>query len=698
MADTSTIDVERLTIFEAETELKRLAAEIAAHDRAYHEQDAPTVSDAAYDRLRLRNERIEKRFPSLVQADSPSRRVGAAPASGFAKHSHRAPMLSLGNAFEEEDVEAFATSIRTFLERDFAVANPPPLTMVAEPKIDGLSISLTYENGRFTRGATRGDGSVGEDVTANLMTLPDAELPRRLADAPELLEVRGEIYMTRTDFLALNDQLQAAGEKPLANPRNGAAGALRQLDPDVTRRRPLRLFAYALGHSSSPIADTQWGILQRLAAWGFPATGLARRCDDVADLLAQYRRIGDARADLPYEIDGVVYKVDRLDWQERLGFVARSPRWAIAHKFPAEQARTRLRAITIQVGRTGALTPVAELEPIGVGGVLVQRATLHNEDEIARKDIRVGDLVIVQRAGDVIPQIVASLPEHRPEGTEPFAFPTHCPVCGSAATRDADEAVRRCSGGLVCSAQTVERLKHMVSRDAFDIDGLGQQSIEAFFADGLLKTPADLYRLTPTDLTGREGWADLSIRNLMAAIDARRELPLDRFLFGLGIRRIGEANAKLLARHYGDWDSLVSAMTAAADPASPARQELVAINRIGPNIAADLVAFFIEPHNQAVLAALVAAVRVLPVAAPVAAASAITGKTVVFTGELTAMGRREAKARAEALGAKVAGSVSAKTDIVIVGSDAGSKAVKARELGLTIWDESQWLQVAQAGS
>jgi DNA ligase (NAD+) len=456
------------------------------------------------------------------------------------------------------------------------------------------------------------------------------------------------------------------------------------------------LFAYALGYSSAPIATTQFGILERLSAWGFTVNPLAQRCATTADALKHYQRIGDQRSALPYEIDGVVYKVDRLDWQDRLGFVARSPRWAIAHKFPAEQARTRLKAISIQVGRTGALTPVAELEPIGVGGVLVQRATLHNEDEIARKDIRVGDLVVVQRAGDVIPQVVEPVLASRPADAQPFVFPTTCPACGSIAVRDDDEAVRRCTGGLICPAQNVERLKHFVSRDAFDIDGLGQQSIERFFADGLIRSPADLFRLQPDDLKGRDGWAELSVANLMRAIEARRRLPLDRFIYALGIRRIGEANAKLLARHYGSLNHFLTAMTDAADVASSARADLVAINRIGPNIAADLVQFFAEAHNRAVVDDLASQVTVEDMAAPASSTSAIAGKTIVFTGELTQMGRREAKARAEALGAKVAGSVSAKTDIVVVGADAGSKATRARELGLVIWDESEWLAVADA--
>ena len=695
MADHSIVPVDRLDALRAEQELARLAAEIAAHDRAYHGNDQPTITDAAYDALRQRNEAIERRFPHLVRADSPSNRVGASPAAGFAKVQHRQPMLSLQNAFAASDVEGFVDSVKNFLDREFSVPEPPELALVAEPKIDGLSISLTYEQGRLTRAATRGDGAEGEDVTANIRTLKQ-DVPRSLSNAPDVIEVRGEVYMTRDDFLVLNEQMIAAGEKPFANPRNGAAGALRQLDPGVTARRPLRLFAYALGYTSAPIAETQFGILERLRGWGFAVNPLAERCATTQATLAHYERIGTLRSTLPYEIDGVVYKVDRLDWQERLGFVARSPRWAIAHKFPAEQARTRLKAISIQVGRTGALTPVAELEPIGVGGVLVARATLHNEDEIARKDIRAGDLVVVQRAGDVIPQVVEPVLSERPADAQPFQFPTTCPACGSIAIRDEDEAVRRCTGGLICPAQNVERLKHFVSRDAFDIEGLGQQSIERFFADGLIRSPADLFRLKPDDLKGRDGWAELSIANLMRAIAARQRLPLDRFLYALGIRRIGEANAKLLARHYGSLAQFLRAMADAADEASSARAELVAINRIGPNIAADLVQFFAEAHNRAVVEDLADLVTVEDVAAPAAARSAIAGKTIVFTGELAQMGRREAKARAEALGAKVAGSVSAKTDIVVVGADAGSKAARARELGLTIWDESAWLSIAEA--
>ncbi len=687
-ADTA---VAELTPEQAAAELARLAEEIRRHDRLYYQDAAPEISDADYDALRLRNTAIEARFPDLARPDGPSARVGAAPAAGFAKVRHKVPMLSLGNAFDAADVQEFFDSVRRFIKE--LKDNPEiPIEAVGEPKIDGLSISLRYENGRFVRGATRGDGTTGEDVTENLRTVE--ELPEALpGTAPAILEVRGEIYMTKPDFLALNERQQAAGEKVFSNPRNAAAGSLRQIDPKVTAARPLHFFAYAWGEVSAPIAETHWKCLQRLKTWGFPVNPLARLCHSVEELLALYHGIANQRPRLPYDIDGVVYKVDRLDWQERLGFVSRAPRWAVAHKFPAEQARTVLSAIEIQVGRTGALTPVARLEPITVGGVVVSNATLHNEDEIARKDVRVGDTVIVQRAGDVIPQVVSVVADQRPKGAKPYRFPTECPVCGSRAVRKPGEAARRCTGGLICPAQAIERLKHFVGRDAFDIDGLGGKHIEAFWRDGLVKNPGDIFRLSAlaAEIVDREGWGEASVDNLLAAIDARRRMPLDRFVYALGIRQVGQATARLLARHYETLDALRRDMAAARDEASPEYAELIGIEGMGPDVAADILGFFAEAHNREVLDDLAAGIEIEPVTAPAGAHSPVAGKTVVFTGSLETMTRGEAKARAEALGAKVVGSVSKKTDFVVVGADAGSKAKKAAELGVTMLSETDWL-------
>jgi DNA ligase (NAD+) len=691
---------EELSEDEAARELERLAREIAWHDELYYRQDKPEISDAEYDALRLRNEAVEARFPRLIRPDSPSRRVGAAPAEGFAKVRHAVPMLSLANAFDQEDIADFFARIRRFLN----LGAEEPVEVVAEPKIDGLSISLRYEQGRFVQGATRGDGSEGENVTANLRTL--AALPLVLpAGVPEVLEVRGEVYMGRGEFRKLNETQEAAGAKIFANPRNAAAGSLRQLDPKVTASRPLTLFAYSLGEVSAPIAGGHWEFLERLRSWGFPTNPEARVCRGLDEVLAFYAEILGARAELPYDIDGIVYKVDRFDWQDRLGFVSRAPRWAIAHKFPAERAETRLNGITIQVGRTGALTPVANLEPITVGGVVVSRATLHNEDEIARKDVREGDHVIIQRAGDVIPQVVSVVMEKRPKDSRPYAFPDRCPECDSLAVREPGEAVRRCTGGLICPAQSVERLRHFVSRDAFDIEGLGDKHVRAFFEEGLLRSPADLFTLAERDaesetpLAEREGWGKTSAGKLFDAIEARRRVALDRFIYALGIRQVGQSTAKLLARNYGTLEALAWALTAAEDAESTEYADLVNIDGIGPAVAADLIGFFAEPHNQQVLDSLVDQVRIEAVAAPVAAAdSPIAGKTVVFTGTLTAMGRGEAKARAEALGAKVAGSVSKRTDYVVVGADAGSKARKAEALGLTVLSEEEWLELASRGA
>ena len=676
---------------EAASELARLAAEIAAHDRAYHQQDAPTITDAESDALRRRNAAIEARFPKLKRPDSPSNRVGAAPEGGFAKLRHRVPMTSLDNAFDAGDFTEFVARARRFL------GLPPDaaLGLVAEAKIDGLSINLTYENGRFVRGATRGDGNEGEDVTANLRTVK--AVPQKLSgDAPALIEVRGEVFMTKADFLALNEAQAAAGQRLLANPRNGAAGSLRQLDTRITARRPLGLFAYAMGQVSEPVAGTHWDYLRRLRDWGFEVNPLAARVAGVEDAATFHDRIAVERASLPYDIDGVVYKIDDLALQRRLGFAGRAPRWAIAWKFPAEQATPVLNDILISVGRTGALTPVAALEPVNVGGVLVARATLHNEDEIARKDVRIGDTVTLQRAGDVIPQILAVLPERRPAGALPFVYPDTCPACGSQAVRPPGEVVRRCTGGLICPAQRVERLIHFVSRPAFDIDGLGEKTVREFYEEGWLHSPADLFRLPAreADIAGREGWGAVSARNLARAIGARRKIGFDRLIYALGIRRIGEQNAKLLARHYGDLPNWRAQMLAATTAGSEERSALGSILGIGQAIADELAGFFSEARNLAVVDELAGELTIEPVEAAHPADSALAGKVMVFTGTLETMSRPEAKARAEALGARVTDSVSKKTDFVVLGADAGSKAKRAAELGVQTLGEAEWRAIA----
>jgi len=684
------IAVELLIETEAAQELERLATEIAHHDLRYHQQDDPEISDADYDALRRRNEAIETQFPHLKRADSPSDRVGASVSSGFQKVTHARPMLSLGNAFGDEDVREFDARIRRFL----GLGEKEPIDIVAEPKIDGLSASLRYENGKLLLGATRGDGAVGEDITRNIRTITD--IPATLAgNVPDIMEIRGEVYMGKQDFFSLNKRQEAAGDKPFANPRNAAAGSLRQLDSAITSQRPLRFFAYSAGEQSAAIGATQWEFLQSLKQWGFPINPLTRRCPTVIDVLDAYREIGEKRADLDYDIDGVVYKVDRLDFQERLGMVSRAPRWAIAHKFPAEQAETVLEKIDIQVGRTGALTPVAHLKPITVGGVVVSRATLHNEDEIERKDVRVGDHVIIQRAGDVIPQVVRPVVEKRGDETTPYIFPMACPECGSAAVREADEAVRRCTGGLVCPAQAVERLKHFVSRNAFDIEGFGAKHIETFHEEGIVKTPADIFRIgdIKETLEKREGWGAQSVANLMTGINERRTISLDRFIYALGIRQVGQATAKLLARHYTSLSNLRSAAAAASDPDTSAYEDLVNIDGIGPAVVDDIVAFFREAQNQTLLDDLDSLLEIEEFAVQATTGSPINDKTVVFTGSLEKMSRNEAKARAESLGAKVTGSVSKKTDFVVVGADAGSKAKKAQDLGITVLTEEEWLDL-----
>jgi len=689
--------VDARTEEKARDELAWLAEEIGRHARLYYAEAAPEISDAEYDALRLRNMAIEARFPELIRADSPSRRVGAAPATGFAKVTHSRPMLSLENAFEDTDVREFFAGIRNFFRRTAteALVAEDVIEIMAEPKIDGLSIGLTYRRGRLEQGATRGDGVTGENVTANLRTL--ATIPEALAgrEWPELIEIRGEVYMERTGFFALNEERAAAGEPVFANPRNAAAGSLRQLDSTITARRPLKFFAYAWGEAAASFARTHDEALARFRDWGFTVNPRSRLCHGVDQALAFYNEIAAERGQLPYDIDGVVYKVNDLVLQERLGMVSRAPRWAVAQKFPAQQAQTVLRDISIQVGRQGSLTPVAMLEPITVGGVVVQRATLHNEDEIARKDVRIGDTVVVQRAGDVIPQIVSVVLDRRPKHVQPYEFPDHCPICGSLAVREPGQVARRCTGGLICAAQAVERLRHFVSRDCFDIEGLGEKHITAFWQDGLIRQPGDIFRLDPAVIAKREGWGELSARNLMAAIDERRRIVFDRFINALGIPQVGQATARLLARHYRSLGNWRREMEAAHDPASEAFAGLLDIHGIGAEMAADIIGFFAEPHNQAVLDDLAREVTVLDWEAPTQrAASPLAGKTIVFTGSLESMSRSEAKARAEALGANVTSSVSAKTDYVVAGADPGSKATKAAALGVKLLDEADWLSLA----
>ncbi len=699
MSDRETTDRNALPGTDAGREHARLCEKIRGHDRAYYQEDAPLVSDAEYDALMQRLLDLEKKHPELATPDSPSQTVGAVPAGGFAKVRHRVAMLSLANAFDEADVAEFVARIRRFLN----LGDGETVELVAEPKIDGLSVSLRYENGRFVQGATRGDGSEGEDITANLRTIADipatlpASLPASLpGGVPDIVEIRGEAYMARSDFLALNERQEAAGGKPFANPRNAAAGSLRQLDPAITAARPLRFFAYSWGELSANVAGTHWEFLERLREWGFQVNPLAELCRDLAGIMALYEKVGARRAALDYDIDGVVYKVNRLDWQARLGFVSRAPRWAIAHKFPAEQAQTVLNAIDIQVGRTGALTPVARLQPVTVGGVVVSNATLHNADEIERKDVRIGDTVIVQRAGDVIPQIVAVVQDGDHAARPKYTFPTHCPVCGSEAVRSDDEVVTRCTGGLICPAQAVERLKHFVSRNAFDIEGLGAQHIVAFWQDGLVRSPGDIFRLRDreAEIAGREGWGEQSAANLIAAIAVRRTVPLERLIYALGIRQVGQATARLLARTYGTFDAWRNAMEAAQDRDGDAWAELIGIDGIGPAVAADILAFMHEDHNRAILDDLAGVLDIEPFELP-AGDSPIAGKTIVFTGTLEKMTRSEAKARAEALGAKVAGTVSTKTDLVVAGPGAGSKAKKAAELGIETIDEDGWIELAK---
>ena len=688
----------KLTLARAREEHARLQAEIAGHDRRYHGEDAPIISDAEYDALRRRYGELEERFPKLADADSANRRVGAAPSEKFAKVRHRAPMLSLGNIFADEEVEEFCARVRRFL----GMGEGAPLEVVAEAKIDGLSCSVRYEDGEFVQAATRGDGYEGEDVTANVRVVE--AIPKRLKGAPKVFEARGEVYMLHADFEALNARQAAAGKPIYANPRNFAAGSLRQLDPRITAERPLQFFAYAWGEISERFASTQLGAIEAMGRFGLPTNRkLTELCRSAAEMLAQYRFIEQQRATLGYDIDGVVYKVNDLSLQQRLGFVSRSPRWAVAHKFPAEQATTVVEAIEINVGRTGALTPIAKLKPVTVGGVVVSNATLHNEDEIARKDVRVGDTVLVQRAGDVIPQVLSVALDKRPVDSASYLFPETCPVCGSAALREIDEktgekdVVRRCTGTLICPAQAVEGLKHFVSRDAFDIEGLGEKLIELFFAEGLIRTPADIFTLKARDGQGHpplrewEGFGETSARNLFNAIDARRTIALNRFLYALGIRHVGETNARRLARHFGDWSALRLAARA-----ENAAEELSGVGGIGPVVAEAIADFFAEPRNEAALDALLQEVTIEPMEA-VAAGHPLAGRTIVFTGSLEKMTRDEAKALAERLGAKVSGSISAKTNLVVAGPGAGSKLAKARELGVATIDEEEWIRRSERG-
>ncbi|MFN3744045.1 MAG: NAD-dependent DNA ligase LigA [Hyphomicrobiaceae bacterium] len=784
----SPVPPEQLSRREAAAEHKKLAAEIAHHDALYYQQDAPVISDAEYDALRERLMAIEARFPDLAGAESPTRRVGAAPVEAFGKVRHEVPMLSLGNVFSSEDVAEFVERVRRFL----ALRADDPLVFTAEPKIDGLSISIRYEDGHLVRAATRGDGIEGEDVTANVRTVREVPHVLKGAGVPDVIEVRGEIYIGTDDFRRLNAAQAEAGGKVFANPRNAAAGSLRQLDASITAKRPLRFFAYTWGAASKLPAKTQFDVVHAFGKWGLPVNPRMERCASVEALLAFYNTMSLDRAGLGYDIDGVVYKVDRLDYQERLGFVSRSPRWATAHKFPAEQAMTRLQDIEIQVGRTGALTPVAKLQPVTVGGVVVSNATLHNEDEIRRKDIRIGDTVVVQRAGDVIPQVVSVVLSRRPPHAKPFKFPHKCPVCGSHAVRDEGEeggqtgAVRRCTGGLICSAQAKERLKHFVSRLAFDIEGLGEERIELFYDEGLIRAPADIFTLARRDaqsdapLATRKGFGERSVQNLFRAIDARRRIGLERFLYALGIRHVGETTARDLARAFGTYEAFRSQVALASEARpGPAYRRLVTAKGIGPKtaetlmlaiasrrrkdlfdgepatfeeaiagikgvragvaealaaafpdvrtfietaraaahempgddyrafaglsgigevVADSLIDFFDEPHNRKVVRDLLKEIEIQPYVRHAPVASAVTDKTVVFTGTLQSMSRNEAKARAERAGAKVAGSVSKKTDYVIAGADAGSKLDKARELGVTVLSEDEWLALLESGA
>jgi DNA ligase (NAD+) len=706
----TSISVADLTEAQAKAELKRLAAEIAAHDKRYYQQDTPTITDAEYDALRRRNAAIEARFPKLIRADSPSQRVGAAPTGKFKKVRHAVPMLSLDNAFSDEDVIDFVARIRRFLR----LGNDEKIAFSAEPKIDGLSMSLRYEDGELVTAATRGDGAEGEDVTANIRTLGD--VPKRLKgrNVPQVCEVRGEVYMTKHAFLSLNERQKAAGGQIFANPRNSAAGSLRQKDPAITASRPLGFFAYSWGEMSKMPADTQSGMIKWFESCGFKTNPLARLCRSTEELMAFHHEIEESRAELDYDIDGVVYKVDRIDWQERLGFVSRVPRWGIAHKFPAERAITVLKGIEIQVGRTGAFTPVGKLEPVSVGGVIVQNVTLHNEDYIkgiggggeqlrGGRDLRIGDTVVVQRAGDVIPQIVDVVAD-KPRGKETYQFPTRCPcplktkVMREETATGEEGARARCTGEFACPYQKIQHLMLFVSRRAFDIEGLGEKQIELFFDKGWVKEPADIFTLEKkhrSDLLEQEGFGETSVRNLFNAIEARRKIALDRFVYALGIRHVGETTALALARGYGSWKAFHDAALKVAKDDADAAAEMDALDQIGDTVIEAVKAYLGESHNRGVVERLTKQITILDAEKP-KTNTAVAGKTVVFTGALEKMTREEAKAQAERLGAKTAGSVSRKTDYVVAGPGAGSKLADAKKLGVTVLTEDEWLKLIGA--
>jgi len=693
-----------ITEAEAANELMRLAKEIGRHNRLYHAEDSPEISDAAYDALMRRNQELEEAFPQLIRADSPSRKVGyEIAASPLAKVRHEVRMMSLDNAFSDEEVAEFVARIRRFL----ALPEDAPVAMTAEDKIDGLSCSLRYEDGRLVRAATRGDGEVGEDVTPNVAHIADIPQVLRTDSPPAVFEVRGEVYMEKAAFQALNRQLmeegrekaEAKGEafdpasvRQFANPRNAAAGSLRQKDPSITAKRPLRFWAHGWGAVSAVPGDTQHAVMRRIEEWGLPISPEMQPCESVEEMLAAYRRIAQGRAALPYEIDGVVYKVDRLDWQQRLGFVAKAPRWALAHKFPAERAETVLEQIDIQVGRTGKLTPVGRLRPVLVGGVTVTNVTLHNRDEIARLGVRPGDHVVIQRAGDVIPQVVDNLT--REEAREPYAFPGHCPECGSEAVAEEGEVDVRCTGGLICPAQRTERLKHFVSRGALDIDGLGEKTIDQFFALGWLESPADIFRLRMRreEILALDGWQEKSVDNLLAAVENRRSPDAARLLFGLGIRHVGAVTARDLMKRFGALPALRETVEKARAGDEEAAGELTSIDGVGPVVVEALGDFFHEPHNVEVWEDLLSELTPPPYVVETKQ-SVVSGKTVVFTGKLETMSRDEAKAQAERLGARAAGSVSPKTDLVVAGPGAGSKLKKAAELGIEVIDEAEWAKI-----
>ena len=676
---------------DAANELMRLAKQIAHHNRLYHAEDAPEISDAEFDALVRRNAELEAAYPHLIRPDSPSRKVGHdVAASPLSKVRHEQRMFSLDNAFTDEDVADFVARVRRFL----ALGEGAEVAFTAEDKIDGLSCSLRYEMGKLVRAATRGDGEVGEDVTPNVRTI--ADIPEQLSgEVPDVFEIRGEVYMAKADFLALNAAQEAAEGKIFANPRNAAAGSLRQKDPKVTASRPLRFLAWGWGDASEVPEANQFAMMQRIAAWGLPVSPLLARCESVEAMVAHYRGIEHRRAELGYDIDGVVYKVDRLDWQERLGFVAKAPRWGIAHKFPAERAETTLEAIDIQVGRTGKLTPVGRLTPVTVGGVVVQNVTLHNRDEIARLAVRPGDRVVIQRAGDVIPQLVENLTPDEPRAA--YVFPDHCPECQSEAVAEEGEVDVRCTGGLICPAQRTERLKHFVSRAALDIEGLGEKTIDEFFALGWLESPADIFRLRKrrSAILGREGWKDKSVDNLLAAIEAKRSPDAARLLFGLGIRHVGAVTARDLMKRFAELERLREVAQAAQGGDADAAAELTSIDGIGPAVVEALGDFFHEPHNREVWDDLLSEVSPPPYVVETRD-SAVAGKTVVFTGALETMSRDEAKAQAERLGARAAGSVSPKTDLVVAGPGAGSKLKKAQELGIEVIDEAAWAEIVKA--